>query len=101
MVSWVWILIGVIVGIISGVSTMCLVSVNKLKSYGADPRPTDETIEDAINALIMCKELMLFDPNTGEVRPLELENEDNQALYHACDTGIWALQRAKEEQDEN
>ena len=97
MVSWVWILIGVIVGIISGVSTMCLVSVNKLKSYGADPRPTDEMIEDAINALTMCKELMLFDPNTGETTRLEDENEDNQDLFRACDIGIWALEQAKED----
>ena len=97
MAGWIWILIGVTVGIISGISTMCLVSVNKLKSYGANPRPTDEMIENAIGALTMCKELMLFDPNTGEVHPLELENEDNQDLYRACDIGIWALEQAKED----
>ena len=97
MVSWIWIMVGVIVGSISGIFTMCLVSVNRLRSYGANPRPTDEMIEDAINALTMCKELMLFDPNTGEVHPLELENKDNQDLYRACDIGIWALEQAKED----
>ena len=97
MVSWIWILAGSIVGGMTGVFTMCLMSINKFRRYGANPRPTDEMIEDAIGALTMCKELMLFDPNTGEVHPLELENEDNQDLYRACDIGIWALEQAKED----
>ena len=97
MISWIWILIGVTVGIISGISTMCLVSISRLKHYGTSQRPTDEQIENAIGALTMCKELMLFDPNTGETHPLERENRNNQELYRACDIGIWALEQAKED----
>lgn len=97
MVSWIWILIGVIVGTISGVSIMCLVSINRLNHYWTSPRPTDEQIENAIGALTMCKELMLFDPNTGETTRLEDENKNNQELYRACDIGIWALEQVKED----
>lgn len=45
-------------------------------------------IQDAIDALTMCKELMLFNPNTGETTMIEDENRDNQALYYGCITAI-------------
>ena len=49
------------------------------------------TREEAINALIMFRELFLFDPQTGETHALEDENKNNQDLYHAVEYAIEAL----------
>lgn len=46
----------------------------------------------AIEALRMCRELMLFDPMTGEDILLDQLNQDNRDLYDACEAGISALQ---------
>ena len=57
------------------------------------------TNEEAINALTMCQELMLFDPMTGETTELWQENKDNQDLYNACSAGIAALQAQSEREN--
>lgn len=54
------------------------------------------TNEEAINALTMCQELMLFDPLTGETHELWQENKDNQDLYNACGVAITALREQAE-----
>ena len=54
------------------------------------------TNEEAINALTMCQELMLFDPMTGETHELWEENKDNQDLYNACGVAIAALREQAE-----
>lgn len=48
-------------------------------------------IEKAISALTMCKELILFDPMTGETHEIWQENQDNQDLYNACTVALSAL----------
>lgn len=54
------------------------------------------TNEDAINALRMCQDLMLFDPLTGETHELWEENKDNQNLYNACGVAIITLREQAE-----
>jgi len=51
---------------------------------------------DAINALTMCHDLILFDPMTGETSDIRLENRDNQDLYYACELAIAALREKME-----
>lgn len=51
---------------------------------------------EAIAALTMCQELMLFDPLTGDTHELWQENKDNQDLFNACDLGIKALKEKQE-----
>lgn len=46
---------------------------------------------ECINTLTMCKELMLFDPMTGETHDISNENRDNQDLYNALTYAIAAL----------
>ena len=50
-------------------------------------------IERAIETLKMENELMQFDPMTGEIEPIELQNQDNQDLYNANLVAIEALTR--------
>ena len=50
-------------------------------------------IEKAIEALKMENELMQFDPMTGEIEPIELQNQDNQDLYKANLIAISALEK--------
>ena len=50
-------------------------------------------IEKAIEALKMENELMQFDPMTGEIEPIELQNQDNQDLYKAYLIAISALEK--------
>ena len=49
------------------------------------------TNEEAINSLMMCQDLILFDPMTGKTHELWEENKNNQDLYNACDAAIMAL----------
>ena len=42
-------------------------------------------IEKAIEVLKMENELMQFNPMTGEIEPIELQNQDNQALDAIAD----------------
>jgi hypothetical protein len=48
-------------------------------------------IEKAIEVLKMENELMQFNPMTGEIEPIELQNQDNQDLYKANLVAIKAL----------
>ena len=64
-------------------------------------------IERAIEVLKMDNDLMEFDPNTGEERPIESQNELNQCAYKANLLAISALEkqipkkpRAKHYEDE-
>jgi len=50
-------------------------------------------IEKAIDALKMDNDLMEFDPNTGEERPIESQNELNQCVYKANLLAISALEK--------
>jgi hypothetical protein len=50
-------------------------------------------IEKAIEVLKMENELMQFDPMTGEIEPIELQNQDNQDLYKANLIAIQALEK--------
>jgi len=50
-------------------------------------------IEKAIEVLKMENELMQFDPMTGEIEPIELQNQDNQDLYKANLIAISALEK--------
>jgi hypothetical protein len=50
-------------------------------------------IERAIEALKMENELMQFNPMTGEIKPIELQNQDNQDLYKANLIAIQALEK--------
>lgn len=50
-------------------------------------------IEKAIDALKMDNALMEFDPNTGEERPIEFQNELNQCTYKANLLAISALEK--------
>jgi len=50
-------------------------------------------IEKAIEVLKMENELMQFDPMTGEIEPIELQNQDNQDLYNANLMAISALEK--------
>ena len=51
-------------------------------------------IERAIEALKMENELMqFFNPMTGEIEPIELQNQDNQDLYKANLVAISALEK--------
>ena len=50
-------------------------------------------IEKAIDALKMDNALMEFDPNTGEERPIEFQNELNQCAYKANLLAISALEK--------
>ena len=50
-------------------------------------------IEKAIEALKMENELMQFDPMTGEIEPIELQNQANQDLYKANLIAIQALEK--------
>lgn len=45
----------------------------------------------AIEALHMCRELMLFDPMTGEDILLDQLNQDNRDLYDACEATDWRV----------
>ena len=42
-------------------------------------------IEKAIEVLKMENELMQFNPMTGEIEPIELQNQDNQDLDAIAD----------------
>lgn len=47
--------------------------------------------EEAIKELEFCKDMILFNPNTGEtytVDYIESVNDDNARLYKACDKAI-------------
>ncbi len=50
-------------------------------------------IEKAIDALKMDNALMEFDPNTGEERPIESQNELNQYAYKANLLAISTLEK--------
>jgi hypothetical protein len=50
-------------------------------------------IEKAIEVLKMENELMQFDPMTGEIEPIELQNQDNQDLYNANLIAISVLEK--------
>jgi hypothetical protein len=50
-------------------------------------------IEKAIEVLKMENELMQFNPMTGEIEPIELQNQDNQDLYKANLIAIQALEK--------
>jgi hypothetical protein len=50
-------------------------------------------IEKAIETLKMENELMQFNPLTGEIKPIELQNQDNQDLYNANLIAISALEK--------
>jgi hypothetical protein len=52
--------------------------------------------EEAIKELEFCKDMILFNPNTGEtytVDYIESVNEDNARLYKACDKAISDMQK--------
>jgi hypothetical protein len=53
-------------------------------------------IEKAIETLKMENELMQFNPMTGEIKPIELQNQDNQDLYNANLIAISALENQQE-----
>ena len=50
-------------------------------------------IEKAIEVLKMENELMQFNVLTGEIEPIELQNQDNQDLYKANLIAIKALEK--------
>ena len=50
-------------------------------------------IEKAIEVLKMENELMQFNVLTGEIEPIELQNQDNQDLYNANLIAISALEK--------
>lgn len=50
-------------------------------------------IEKVIGALKMDNALMEFDPNTGEEKPIESQNEFNQYMYKANLLAISALEK--------
>ena len=50
-------------------------------------------IKKAIDALKMDNDLMEFDPNTGEERPIEFQNELNQCVFKANFLAISALEK--------
>jgi hypothetical protein len=50
-------------------------------------------IEKAIETLKMENELMQFNPMTGEIKPIELQNQDNQDLYNANLIAISILEK--------
>jgi rubrerythrin len=50
-------------------------------------------IEKAIEVLKMENELMQFNSLTGEIKPIELQNQDNQDLYKANLVAISALEK--------
>jgi hypothetical protein len=50
-------------------------------------------IEKAIEVLKMENELMQFNVLTGEIKPIELQNQDNQDLYNANLIAIQALEK--------
>lgn len=50
-------------------------------------------IEKVIEVLKMENELMQFNPMTGEIEPIELQNQDNQDLYKANLVAISALEK--------
>jgi hypothetical protein len=50
-------------------------------------------IGKAIEVLKMENELMQFNPMTGEIEPIELQNQDNQDLYKANLIAIQALEK--------
>jgi len=49
--------------------------------------------KQVIEIFKMENELMEFDPSTGEKKPIELQNEDNQDLYKANLVAISALEK--------
>ena len=48
--------------------------------------------QEAIKVLAMENDLMQFNPNTGEDRPIEFQSKDNQDLYQANLLAITALE---------
>ncbi len=50
-------------------------------------------IEKAIETLKMENELMQFNVLTGDIEPIELQNQDNQDLYKANLIAIQALEK--------
>jgi hypothetical protein len=58
---------------------------------------SEEAVQRAIDSFEMCKDMMLFDPQTGETHALEDENQDNQDLYHACNLAQVALHQMRTE----
>ena len=50
-------------------------------------------IEKAIETLKMENELMQFNVLTGDIEPIELQNQDNQDLYNANLIAISALEK--------
>ena len=52
--------------------------------------------EETIKELEFCKDMILFNPNTGEtytVDYIESVNEDNARLYKACDKAISDMEK--------
>lgn len=49
--------------------------------------------KQVIEIFKMENELMEFDPSTGEKKPIELQNEDNQDLYKANLVAIEVLEK--------
>lgn len=45
----------------------------------------------AKEALVMCRELMLYDPNNGVTVEYDDLNEDNRKLYDACGVAVEVL----------
>jgi hypothetical protein len=54
------------------------------------------TREEAIKEFEFCKDMILFNPNTGEtytVDYIESVNDDNARLYKACDKAIADMEK--------
>lgn len=52
--------------------------------------------EETIKEFEFCKDMILFNPNTGETLTLdyvELVNDDNARLYKACDKAISDMEK--------
>lgn len=54
--------------------------------------------KEAKEALTMCRELMLYDPNNGVSVEYDDLNEENRKLYDACGVAVWALTKKEESQ---
>lgn len=59
------------------------------------------TNEKAISSLQMLRDLMLFDPMSGEEIPYSCLNQDNKDLYNAAGVAIEALEKQIEKQVKN
>lgn len=52
---------------------------------------------EARQALTMCRELMLYDPNNGETVEYDSLNEENKKLYNACGIAVKVLEEKEQE----